>query len=138
MAAAAAYALSTAFSVGSSMSAKSKAKKEAKKAQRLERLMTAEELRRLDKEQAQVLGTAQSQIAGSGFTGYGASSEAYMADLQKEQGLQRGFTQQVGAQRANAIGSQGRAQAQAYEYQALSSLIGGATKIGESFNWGLE
>ena len=65
--------------------------------------MTAEELRRLGKEQDQVLGSARSQIAASGFTGYGATTEAYLDELQSEQSLQQQFTSQVGASKAKAI-----------------------------------
>ena len=138
MAAVIAYGLGTSLNVGSSLSAKGKAKKAAKKEEALQRLMTSEELRTLGKEQEAVLGGARSQIAASGFTGYGASSEAYLNDLQKEQSMQTQFTKQVGGERAGAIRRQGQAQASGYGYEALSSLIGGATKIGGAFNWGLD
>lgn len=138
MAAVAFTVASTAFSVGSSLSAKSKAGKAKRQEQRMQRLMTSEELRRLDKEQAQVLGSARSQISASGFTGYGNTSEAYLNELQREQGLQKQFTATVGAQRAAAIGTRGAAQEKAYQSQAISSLLGGIGKVGESFNWGLD
>jgi hypothetical protein len=127
-----------AYSFGSNMSAKSKARKAKKQEQNMERLMTSEELRRLDKEQAQVLGSTRAQIASSGFTGYGATSEAYLDDLQKEQSLQKGFTSRVGGQRAAAIGTRGSAQEKAYESQAYSSLLSGVQSVGEHFKWGLD
>lgn len=123
-----------AFQGYSSLKSSSAAKKEARKAQRLERLMTAEELRRLEIEQQRVLGGAKAQIAASGFTGYGASTESYLQELQKEQGLQRSFTAQVGASKASAIGSRGKALSSAYKFDALSSFFQGADK---AFDWGL-
>ncbi len=138
MAAVIAYGLGTALSVGSSLSSKKKAKKERKKAEALNRLMTAEEVRRLGKEQEAVLGTARSQIAASGFTGYGASTEAYMKELRSEQAKEIQFTKQVGAEKAGLLRSQGKAQESAYGYQAASSLLQGVTQIGENFNWGLD
>ena len=125
----------TALSVASSFSSSRSAKKEAKKAKALERLMTAEELRRLGIEQERVLGGARSQIAASGFTGYGASTESYLDELQREQALQTSFTAKVGAQRASAIDQRGGALASSYKMDALSSLFQGA---GKAFNWGLD
>ena len=122
----------------SSLSSSRKAKKEARKAAKLERLMTSEELRRLGREQQQVLGSAKSQIAASGFTGYGGSSEAYLADLQTEQSRQQTFTTQVGASKASAIESRGKALASSYKMDAFTSMVQGAGKVGESFNWGLD
>lgn len=121
-----------------SFSAGRKAKKAAQKEARLQRLMTAEELRRLEKEQSQVLGSARAQIAGSGFTGYGASSEAYLDELQSSQSAQQTFTAQVGAERASAIRTRGNAVASSYKMGALSSLISAGGSVGESFNWGLD
>jgi hypothetical protein len=118
----------------SSMHASSKAKKEARRAAKLERLMTAEELRRLGREQQQVLGGAKAQIAGSGFTGYGASTEAYLTDLQSEQAKQAAFTTQVGGARAGAIKERGRAIASSYNMDAFSSLVSTAA----SFDWGFD
>lgn len=119
----------------SSLSASSSAKKEAREAKQLERLMTSEELRRLSIEQERVLGGAKAQIAASGFTGYGASTESYLQELQREQGLQETFTAKVGGERAQAIGRRGSAISSAYKMDALSSFIQGA---GQSFDWGLE
>lgn len=126
------------LSVAGSLSSSSKAKKEAKKAERLERLMTSEELRRLGTEQERTLGSARAQIAASGFTGYGASTESYLQELQREQGLQKTFTSQVGGQRAGAIKTRGEAISSAYKFDALSSFVQGVGKVGESFNWGLD
>lgn len=122
----------------SSFSAGSKSKKQARKTAKLERLLTSEEIRRMEKEQAQVLGTARAQIAASGFTGYGASSEAYLEELQKEQGAQLAFTKQAGASRAKVIEREGSSLARGYNINALSSIIQGFGKAGASFNWGLD
>jgi len=134
----AAVAVGLGLQAGSSYIAGGKTKKEARKAARLERLMTSEELRRLSIEQDQVLGSAKSQIAASGFTGYGATTEAYLENLQSEQNKQQAFTAQVGASRASAIQDRGNALASGYKYDALSSLVSGAGAIGKSFNWGLD
>jgi hypothetical protein len=122
----------------SALSSSKATKKEAKRAEALERLMTAEELRRLAIEQEQVLGSAKSQIAASGFTGYGASTEAYMENLRGEQGKQRAFTAQTGASRADAIRRSGGARASAYEMEALGSAFKAYGATGEAFNWGLD
>ena len=122
----------------SSISSSEKTKKEARRAEMAERLMTAEELRRLSIEQAQVLGSAKAQIASSGFTGYGASSEAYIENLRSEQSRQQQFTKEVGGSRATAIRRSGDARASAYQMEAYGSIIQGAGKFGESFNWGLD
>ncbi len=122
----------------SAVKAGSGAKKQARKSARLERLLTSEEIRRMEKEQAQVLGTARAQTFASGFTGYGASSEAYLAELQKEQGAQKAFTQMAGASRAKVIEREGSSLARSYNINALSSIIQGFGKAGTSFNWGLD
>lgn len=122
----------------SAVKAGSGAKKQARKSARLERLLTSEEIRRMEKEQAQVLGAVRAQTFGSGFTGYGASSEAYLAELQKEQGAQKAFTQQAGASRAKVIEREGSSLARSYNINALSSIIQGFGKAGTSFNWGLD
>lgn len=127
-----------AFQAYSSLKSSGSAKKEARKAQQLERLMTSEELRRLEIEQHRVLGGAKAQIAASGFTGYGASTESYLQELQKEQGLQSQFTAQVGASKASAIGQRGKALSSAYKLDAMSSFFQGSQKFGESFDWGLD
>ncbi len=138
MAAAIIGGINAGVNVVSGLKSSSRAKRAAKKEARMERLMTAEELRRLGKEQEAVLGSARAQISGSGFTGYGANTEEYLADLQKEQVLQQAFTAQVGASRASAIEDRGSAQSSAYKMGAYSSLLQAGGKIGEAFNWGLD
>ncbi len=122
----------------SGISSGRKAKKEARRAADMERLLTSEEIRRMGKEQAQVLGSARAQISSSGFTGYGASTEAYLEELQKEQGLQKDFTRRAGASRAKAIERQGSSLASTYNLNALSSIVSGLGAAGASFNWGLD
>jgi hypothetical protein len=137
MAAVALMGASTALSIGSSLSARSSAKKEKKAQRKLNRLMTAEEIKRLGKENERVLGSAKAQIASSGFTGYGSNTEEYLDELQREQGRSIAFTAQVGANNANNINAQGQAQQNAYGMQALGSLIGGAGQVASAFDWGL-
>ena len=115
-----------------------KAKKQARKAADQERLLTSEEIRRMGKEQAQVLGAAKSQIFGGGFTGYGASAEAYLNELQQEQATQKDFTARAGASRASIIKSEGSSIARGYNINALSSIVQGLGAAGKSFNWGLD
>lgn len=138
MAAVAIGAVTAIAGIASSESAKASVKRESRRQERLERLMTAEEIRRLGKEQAQVMGSAKAQIAASGFTGFGASTEAYMNDLRMEQARELQFTEMVGASRATSIKRAGDARASSYGYQSMQSALAGIQAVGEGFNWGLK
>jgi hypothetical protein len=138
MAAVALAGAGTVFSIDSSLKGRSDAKKEKREQRRLEKRMTAEDLRKLGKEQEQVLGSARSQIFSSGFTGYGSTSEAYLTELQAEQDKESAWVASVGAANANAISDRGAAMQRSYGYQAMSSLFEGVGKVGTAFNWGLD
>jgi hypothetical protein len=130
--------IGTGLQGASYLKGKSDSKKEKREQRRLEKRMTAEDLRKLGKEQEQVLGSARSQIFSSGFTGYGSTSEAYLTELQTEQAKESAWVASVGAANANAISDRGAAMQRSYGYQAMSSLFEGVGKVGTAFNWGLD
>jgi hypothetical protein len=122
----------------SSRKARKKAKKVMERQQAEHRLFAKEELRKMQITHRRQLGTARSQIAGSGFTGYGATSEAYINELRHEQDLRKKHVVNVGVMGGRAIQAAGEAQMSGYKDQENQAYLGMAMSLGSQFNWGLD
>ena len=89
--------------------AKKDAKKAGKESAAIERRVTAEQLRQLDRDRREMLGTQTVNVAASGFGFDPDSSQSQLReDMAREFALTRQFTGEVGASNANAVEQAGR------------------------------
>lgn len=121
-------------SFGSSKKAKKKAKKLAKAQARLARETTAEELRRMDRDFAQLSGESRAAVGASGIRMEG-SPEAHIADMESEFMRQREWTERSGKLAADVARRGGSAAVQQIESSGLSGIISGVGMIGQSQGW---
>ena len=117
-----------------SSSSSTKAKKAGKIAANLVREETAEELRRMDRDFAQLEGRAVTSVGASGIHMDGSSLNV-IKDMESEFGRQREWTERSGEMRAKQARSSGNATASNIRYSGLSQAVGGLNTIGSSQGW---
>lgn len=118
------------FKVGGALSSASAAKRESRLQAKMEEEKTAEEVRRTQREDQQMVSMTRAIMGASGTTGTG-SQAVYLRDMQAEQSRQLTWLRKVGSYNANSIRRQGNALASQYKSQAMSSAFeAGASMFG--------
>ena len=112
-----------------------KADREAKRAAKLEREITKEELRRMDRAQEARLADINAAVGSSGVSPLSGTVVQGVEDFVQEFERERAFTAKVGASKARAIRDQGRSAAKLSRIGAASDLITGVGKFGEEMDW---
>ena len=106
--------------------------KAGKKNEALERAQTAEEARRLERQQEANLSEGRARAAASGTRNLpGGSQMQFLEDVEKEQGEQLSWLKQVGSTRAGMLGQAGTA-------AGIGTAAGGLASAGAglaSSNW---
>jgi len=129
----------TAISVGTKLYAAHKAEEDANRQADLDWEVTQEELRRMDLEQKQIMGSSKAQIAASGLEMGSASLKLQLEGMQEEFLREREFTANMGAQKASITREAGRDTKYAGMVGAAGSALGGydkyATANGSDQSW---
>jgi hypothetical protein len=125
------YAGGAALGAVAGVKGKKQAKKDAAAAEALEWEMTQEELRRMDRDHAQRMGSATTMIGASGAEA-GGSSAALMKDIEEEFQRDRAFTEMVGASKAKEAG---RVNTIGINAQIGSSILKGIAGVGKGAGW---
>lgn len=116
-------------------SARGDSREDRREARRIERELTQEELRRMDRDHAERLGMATASVATSGTVASEGTSVATIKQLKSEQEIERTALEKVGISRIRELRAQGKALDRISLAQDKSSAISTMQSIGESQNW---
>lgn len=102
----------------------------------LEDQLTREELRRMDLEQAQRVGTVEAQLGGSGVRGVGRGSAATaLRSMEEQYELDRAWTEEAGASEAAKLRSQGASAKNLTRTGMTSDALSAFSSIGDANDW---